>query len=235
MSVSFSPAALKFLRDLKRHNDRDWFNRHKAVFEREWKAPMLALIEDLNHGLLSFAPEHVRPAHRVLMRIYRDIRFSADKRPYKTHCSAWWVREGLEKTSGAGFYLQISPESVLVAAGVYMPEREQLLALRRHLSAHPAELPRLTSGRRFRSLLQPGWETDDCMRLSRVPKGFLPDDPAAELIRCRQWGMQATLPAETALGPALGKEILSRFRASAPVVAFLNQPLIPQKTPRSPF
>ena len=67
------------------------------------------------------------------MRIYRDIRFSKDKRPYKTNLAAWWARHGMEKTSGGGFYLEVSPTAVRIAAGAYMPEREQLLAIRRML------------------------------------------------------------------------------------------------------
>src|SRR6202789_4126897 len=97
---------------------------------------MLALVDEINAAMVEFAPEHVRPPHKVAMRIYRDIRFSPNKQPYKTHLSAWWSRRGMEKTSGGGFYLQISPQQVMIAAGVYMPEREQLLALRRWMSAH---------------------------------------------------------------------------------------------------
>ena len=84
------------------------------------------------------------------MRIYRDIRFSSDKRPYKSHISAWWSREGLEKTSGGGYYMHISPEEVLIAAGVYMPEREQLLAIRQHLLVHHAEVRQALMDRKLR-------------------------------------------------------------------------------------
>src|ERR1700679_217718 len=126
MGTHFSGEALKFLRGLKRHNDREWFGARKDVYERELKEPMLKLIGEVNEAMVEFAPMHVRPPQKILMRIYRDIRFSKDKRPYKHHVSAWWVRDGLQKTSGAGFYLQVSAEEVLVAAGAYMPEKEQL-------------------------------------------------------------------------------------------------------------
>src|ERR1700721_614550 len=91
---------------------------------------------------------------RVMMRIYRDIRFAKDKRPYKTHVSAWWAREGLQKTSGGGFYFDVSATEVTVAAGVYMPEREQLLAIRRHLSEHHAGFPAVRAGKNRRSLMR---------------------------------------------------------------------------------
>src|SRR3984885_15873400 len=140
MATYFSGKALKFLRGLKRNNDRVWFEARRSVFEKELKEPMLKLIGEVNEAMAEFAPMHVRPPQKIMMRIYRDIRFSKNKQPYKTHVSAWWVRDGLEKTSGGGFYFHVSPEEVFVAAGVYMPEREQLLAIRRHLAEHHKEL-----------------------------------------------------------------------------------------------
>ena len=133
---------MKFLRGLARNNDREWFEARREMYERAVKAPMLALIEEINAAMMEFAPEHVRPPHKVAMRIYRDIRFSPNKQPYKTHLAAWWSRRGMEKTSGGGFYLQIGPQQVMIAAGVYMPEREQLLALRRWMSGASRELSR---------------------------------------------------------------------------------------------
>src|SRR5258705_9592711 len=140
MATYFSGEALKFLRGLKRNNDRVWFEARRGLFERELKEPMLKLIGEVNEAMAEFAPMHVRPPQKIVMRIYRDIRFSKDKRPYKNHVSAWWVRDGLQKTSGAGFYFSVTPEEVVIAAGVYMPEREQLLAIRRYLAGHNEEV-----------------------------------------------------------------------------------------------
>jgi len=221
MKTHFSKSALTFLRGLKRNNDREWFAERKPVYEREVKAPMLALIEEINAALAEFAPEHVRPPQKIAMRIYRDIRFSKDKRPYKIHQPAWWAREGLQKTSGAGFYLSVSGTEVTVAAGMYMPEREQLLAVRRHLSEHHAEFRALLAGKALRRLMG----EFDGMRLTRPPKGFSADDPAIDLLLCRQWGVSATLPVERALLPSLGKDVVERFRAAAGVVTMLNAPL----------
>ncbi len=93
----FREAGLKFLRSLRRNNRREWFEAHRQEFERECKQPMLALIETINGAMDDFAPAHARPPQKIMMRIYRDIRFSSDKRPYKSHVSAWWSRAGLEK------------------------------------------------------------------------------------------------------------------------------------------
>jgi uncharacterized protein (TIGR02453 family) len=222
MATQFSNDALKFLRGLKKNNDREWFGERKDIYEKELKAPMLALIDEVNHAMLEFAPEHVKPAQKIMMRIYRDIRFSKDKRPYKNHVSAWWVRDGLQKTSGGGFYLQVSSTEVLVAAGVYMPEREQLLAIRRYLVDHHAEFRKIMAGKKLRSLMQ---ETET-MSLTRPPKGFAADHPAIDLLMCRQWGVSATLPVERATSPALLKDVVERFKAAAPMIALLNTPLL---------
>ena len=146
MPTHFSPEAIKFLRGLGRHNDREWFEPRKPVYEKELKTPMLALIEEITHAMAEFAPEHMRPANKVMMRIYRDTRFSKDKKPYKTQVAAWWARRGMEKTSGGGYYFHVRPEGIVVAAGVYMPEREQLLAVREWMAEHHEEYRALLKG-----------------------------------------------------------------------------------------
>ncbi len=229
MPAHLSPEALKFLRALKRNNDRTWFEAHRPLYERELKLPMLALVAELNEHLATFAPLHVRPPQKALMRIYRDIRFAKDKRPYKIHVAAWWAREGLAKTSGAGFYLSISGTGLTIAAGVFMPERDQLLAMRRHIAEHHAELRKLLANRKLRALLS----ESDGLKLTRAPKGFPPDHPAIDLLLHRQWGLSATLPADRATRPALIEDILSRFQAAAPFVDFLNTPLRPR--PKKPL
>jgi len=225
MPAHLSPAALRFLRGLKRNNDRTWFEARRDIFEQEIKKPMLAIVGEINEALLSFAPEHVRPPQKALMRIYRDIRFSKDKRPYKIHAAAWWSRAGLEKTSGAGFYFDVSSTEITIAAGCYMPERDQLLAIRRHLSAAGAArhtaFRRLLASPRLSKLMQP----IDGQPLTRAPKGFLPDDPALDLILHRQWGVSSILPAEHSTRPTLVGEIVHRFPLAAPLVALLNEPL----------
>ncbi len=221
----FTAESLKFLRGLKRNNDRVWFDARKPVYERELKAPMLALIEQINHALADFAPQYIRPPQKAMLRIYRDIRFSANKQPYKTNIAAWWARAGLEKTSGGGFYFELNATSITIAAGVYMPEREQLLAIRGYLSAeggnHHAELRALLADRKLKAVLTPL----DGLKLSRAPKGFSPDDPALDLLVQRQWEVSATLPAEEALKPTLLKQIASRFQRATPLVELLNAPL----------
>ena len=220
MATHFSPEAMKFLRGLARNNDRLGFEERREVYERSLKAPMLALVEEISTAMEGFAPEHVRPPHKITMRIYRDIRFSKNKLPYKTHLSAWWARRGMEKTSGGGFYLQISPQEVMVAAGVYMPEREQLLTLRRWMSenheAYRANVKKLMKARGA------GFDSIDAQGLTRMPKGFASDDPADELVRAKNWGVRSSLPSELALEPELAREVVRRFKLASALVETLN-------------
>jgi uncharacterized protein (TIGR02453 family) len=224
----FSDEALRFLRGLKRNNRREWFEERRAIYESELKAPMLALIERLNEGMADYAPVHIRPAGKCLFRIYRDMRFSADKSPYKSHLGAWWARSGMEKTSGGGYYMHLGTTEFVIAAGVYMPAKEQLLAIRRRLMEHHAEWKRLIEDKR----LLRAFKVHDPMALTRAPKGFPEDHPAIEWIKWRQWGVTAHLPPETALKPGLAEEIEKRFRLAAPVVDFLNAPLVRAERPR---
>ncbi len=218
----FNQKALDFLRQLKRNNRREWFEARRHIYENELKAPMLALIEKITQGMMDYAPSHVRPAQKSMLRIYRDTRFSADKTPYKTHLAAWWSRNGMEKTSGSGYYLHISPTELVIAAGVYMPPKEQLLAIRRHLLEHHEEFRRLIEAKKVRAKMQP----HDPAALTRPPKGFPAEHPAIEWIKWRQWGVIATLPADPALDPKLAATIGAYFRLSQPLVDFLNQPLV---------
>lgn len=224
----FRPEALTFLRNLKRHNDRAWFQPRKAIFDAELKEPMLAIIRKVTDAMTDFAPQFVRPAEKCLFRIYRDTRFSSDKRPYKWHVAAWWSHQGLQKTSGAGYYFHVSGGEVIIAAGAYMPEKDQLAQIRHWLLDHHAE---------FRALLKKpavkrAFTEFEGNALTRPPKGFPAEHPAMDLIRCRQWGLSATLPADTALKKDFADTIIRHFRIAAPVVDALNTPIAAAQAPK---
>jgi uncharacterized protein (TIGR02453 family) len=223
VAAHFSEVSVKFLRGLKRNNDREWFDARKSIYETELKAPLLAIIDEVNDRLSKQAPEFVRPATKIAMRIYRDVRFSKNKDPYKTNVAAWWARQGLEKTSGGGFYFHFSPDEVMVAAGVYMPEKEQLLAIRRYLLEHHEAFRKVLSARKLKAQFQPF----DGMKMARPPKGFPADHPAIDLIMQKQWGVSAQLPLDSALGPGLPKAIADHFLIALPMVAMLNEAIVP--------
>jgi uncharacterized protein (TIGR02453 family) len=222
------PEALSFLRNLARHNDREWFQPRKAQFEDLLREPMLAIVRKITDAMLDFAPNHVRPAEKSLFRIYRDTRFSSDKRPYKTHVAAWWTHMGFDKTSGAGYYFHVSPKEVIVAAGSYMPEKEQLAAIRHWMLDHHAEFRKLLA----RPAIKRAFEEFEGNALTRPPKGFPCEHPGMDLIRCRQWGLAATLPPQTALDPKFASTVIRYFKLAAPVVDALNTPIAASLKPK---
>ena len=225
----FPKEGLQFLRDLKANNDRDWFTPRKQVFEESVKAPMLVLVEAINAELAGFAPDHLTEPAKALYRIYRDTRFSNDKTPYKTHIAANLPKHGADKHAAAGYYFSVGADQIEIAAGVYMPGPDELLRLRQHISGHYDEFARLVADKSVTKLVGP-LQGDS---LARPPKGFLPDDPALDWIKRKQWYYYDTrMPVETALTPKFLPELVKRFKAMTPMVNFLNRALTPRRQAR---
>lgn len=225
----FSEEALAFFRSLERNNRREWFQPRKAQFDERVKAPMLNLVAALNGAMERFAPLHVTEPEAALYRIYRDTRFSKDKKPYKTHIAAYFPRRGMDRHTASGYYVAISHKEVAVGGGMYMPTPDGLLTVRNHLAENHGAFRKIVQGRTLRKLL--GELQGD--RLSRTPKGFAADHPAADLLRLKQFFMYIELPPELATSAALLPEIRKRFEAMAPMVDFLNAPLT-EKRPAQP-
>lgn len=221
----FSPEALQFLRQLKRNNRRPWFMKNKATYEQEVKAPMTRLVQAVNANLQRFAPEMVTEPKRAMYRIYRDVRFSADKSPYKTHVAALFAPRGFSKHACAGLYFHFSPDELLIAGGVYMPGPKELLAIRSHIAEKSVVLRRIIADRQFKNL----FSELEGERLSRVPKGFAADHPAGDLLRYKQFLAATTRPPELVLSKELLPALVSAFRTMLPLVRFLNAPLKPEK------
>src|SRR5262245_50290861 len=114
MASPFSLDTLRFLRALKRNNDREWFKARRDQYERHVREPLLAVIDRLAVDFKKFAPEVVASPKASLYRIYRDTRFSPDKRPLKTHAAAVFPWKGMARHQGAGFYFEIAPEGVWI-------------------------------------------------------------------------------------------------------------------------
>ena len=217
----FSSGALRFFRQLKRNNSREWFLAHKGIYEKEVKAPMVELVLALGAELQKFAPEMVTDPKRAIYRIYRDIRFSQDKTPYKTHIAAVFAPRGIPKHAGGGFYFHISPQELLIAGGVYMPGPKELLDIRNHISMNGPRLRKIIEDLQFKK----HFGSLEGEKLSRVPKGFPADHPAADLLRYKQFLVSVTEPPELALRPELLPRLTQHFRAMTPLVHFLNSPL----------
>jgi len=216
----FPPEALQFFRALARHNNRDWFQPRKAIFEEQVKRPMRGLVEALNGGMKSFAPEYATDPDKAIYRIYRDTRFSKDKSPYKDHIAASFSRGGGCPQKAGGYYLHVSHKEVAVGGGVYMPEPEVLLAIREHIARNHLKLRKILAAPALRrSLGELHGE-----QLARVPKGFPAEHPAADLLRFKSFILYVNLAPELATTPQFFAEVLARFRAMKPFLDFLTAP-----------
>lgn len=228
----FSREAISFLRGLERNNKREWFQPRKHIYEEQVRVPLEGLVSAINAELAEFAPRYVTPVKKAVFRIYRDTRFSKDKRPYKTHVAATFYLQNLAKAAGPCFYFHFTPKELLVFAGVYMPERDELLAIRNLLAEQHEQFREILRGRALRSAF--GQLQGE--QLSRVPKGFDKDHPAEDLIRQHQWFLESTLDGSVTTSARMLHEIVSRFRAAAPMIEFLAQPFVQQSRPRKlPF
>ena len=217
----FPPEAAQFFRSLARHNKREWFQPRKAIFEEQVKQPMRLLVEALNGELRKFAPLYVTDPDKAIYRIYRDTRFSKDKTPYKDHIAASFHRRGADGRGDAGYYVAMSHKEAAVGGGIYMPQPDQLLAIRNHIAEHHEKLRKILKARAVKELL--GEMQGE--QLSRVPKGFCAEHPAADLLRFKQFFLYVDLPPEVAITPSFFGEIVKRFKAMQPFLEFITAPL----------
>jgi uncharacterized protein (TIGR02453 family) len=217
--AGFPAEGLAFLASLRRNNRREWFQPRKAIFEEKLKQPMRELVGAVNSAMRSFAPDYATDPDKAIYRIYRDTRFSPDKTPYKDHIAASFSRRG--DKSGAGYYFAISHKEVGIGGGIYMPEPETLLAIRQHLAERHEEFRKIAGARAVQQL----FVEVQGEQLTRVPKGYPHDHPAADLLRLKQYLLYVELPPDLATTPALYTEVVKHFRAMTPFVEFLNTPL----------
>jgi uncharacterized protein (TIGR02453 family) len=227
--AGFPEEMVRFFRSLKRNNRREWFQPRKHLFDQHVKAPMLELVGGINAELAKFAPEYVTEPKNAIFRIYRDTRFSADKTPYKTHIAASFSRRGGERLGAGGFYVSVSHDTIEAAAGIWHPEREVMLLVRNHIAETHQELNRILADKKARKLTG-GLQGD---ALTRAPKGFDPEHPAAAFIKMKDWLLDVTLDPSLATTPHLQGEIVARFRAMTPLLQYLNRPLIARKPVRN--
>ncbi|MBP1636309.1 MAG: hypothetical protein H6Q10_2883 [Acidobacteria bacterium] len=168
---------------------------------------------------------------RTLFRIYRDTRFSANKAPFKTQVGAVFPHRDLHRNASASLYVEIGPAGTMIAGGIYRPERSELLAIREHIAETHRRLRALVEAPAFKRAV--GSIEGDALR--RVPPGYPPDHPAGEFLRFRQFLMGKEYPPAFAASPAFLPEMLKLFRHMAPVVRYLNEPLLAARRARDPL
>ncbi len=224
--TQLSPKALTFLRGLKKNNRKEWFEAHRAQYEQELKFPLAALIEAVDVQLATVAPEIIGSAKKSAFRIHRDVRFSKDKSPYKTHVACWFFHRDIGTRmqseavhGGAGFYLHISPGECFCGGGIWMPPRPALNKIREALVDDVEGWEEIVHDkafrRRFGTLDQEGM-------LTRLPRGYAADHPAGEWLRYQSFTAGTPLTDAEVTGPTLPKLLARHFAAMTPFVRWLN-------------
>jgi len=224
-AMPFNQRALRFFRGLARHNEKPWFEAHRDEYETEVREPMRELIEDLDARFAEFAPEIGGDPKRSMFRIYRDIRFSKDKSPYKTHAACWFHHLNAARTVGAeadagsaGYYFHLQPggKSAL-GAGLWMPPRPQLKKLRDAIAKDPKGFDRMA-----RSIPSRFGGLDDEGALKRMPRGYAEDHPAAKWLRFQSFTSGRSLTDKQVTSPSLASFLAREYEALLPLVRWLN-------------
>jgi uncharacterized protein (TIGR02453 family) len=219
----FPKECVGFLKQLKRNNNREWFEKHKEEYERNVKAPMLSFIAALQPHFARFAPEFDLNPKRSIFRIYRDVRFSSDKTPYKTHVAAHFVLRGMPKGFiGSGYYIQFEPGEFFVGGGIYLPDGNQLKNIRKAIAARGDESLSIIENRRFKKRFAPF----DWSKLQRVPKGYDETNPMADWLKYKQFFVGVSLPEAKCHSESLLDETARICEEASPLVRFLNKSLM---------
>ena len=175
----FSRKTTKFLGELEKNNNRDWFNANKDRYEEDVLEPALAFIRAMQPRLAKIS-KHITAVDKKsggsLLRIYRDVRFSKDKRPYNTHVSMRFMHEKAKKTPAPGFYVRLQPDAVFLGTGLWQPDPPALAKVRKKIVADPKAWKSARDAKAFRD----AFGELDGESLKRPPKGFDPEHPFVE-------------------------------------------------------
>ena len=228
MAIPIKRETLQFLKNLKAHNTREWFNRNKGAYNSA-REDFLLFVQSLLDEVSKF-DESVAglEARSTLFRIYRDIRFSRDKTPYKTHFAASLTGRG-EQSKLSGYYLHVQPEASFLAGGVYMAEPRQLAAIRARISNRGKEFLHIINNRNFKEKL-----TLEGKKLVRIPQGFNKEDPMGNYLRYKELVILHSMSDKEVLSDNFAKTCAAVFKAMVPFNGFMNDAARGLLTPHGP-
>jgi len=208
---------LAFLSALEQNNSRDWFQANKKDYQSAL-GYFTSIVNSIIDELRIVDPRlDGLDAKDAIFRIYKDIRFSQDKTPYKTHFGAFIARGG-RKTSHAGYYLQLSPSDAFIACGSYMPEKDQLYAIRQEIAYNAAPLRKIIASDSLKAFSL--YEKD---KLKTGPKGFPKEHPDMDLLCNRHFILTRDLSNEELLSPAFLEKITAELKLTVSFVSYLNE------------
>lgn len=212
--MAIAHTTLEFLRDLTSHNERDWFQANKARYEAA-KRDVETLVADIERGLSK--TDEIEEAK--LFRIYRDVRFSKNKAPYKTHFGAYFKRA--TKLRRGGYYLHIEPGNSFAGGGFWNPNPQDLKRIRDEFAIDAAPMRKILADPLFKRL----FGTLQGEELKTAPKGFSIDHPAIDLIRKKQFIVMRPFTDEQVLEESFADEVLLTFEAMQPWFDYMSEVL----------
>lgn len=217
MKNNISPSTLQFLKTLEKNNNRDWFNDNKEIYLQA-KEDVELFIESLIHEVAAFDEEILKlDPKKAVFRIYRDIRFSKNKTPYKKHFGASLGMKKGQKTSG--YYLHIEPGKSFLAGGIYSPDPSDLKKIRHEISASGEEFLAILENENFRNNFR-GLSVEQ--KLQRVPAGFEKDHPMAEYLKLKSFTVSHPISDEQLLSKDAAQNFAKIFKSMKPLNDFLE-------------
>jgi uncharacterized protein (TIGR02453 family) len=216
-------STLQFLEDLKANNNRDWFLEHKKPYEA-FKKDYLDLVSDLLNALKPHDSSlEMTQIKDCAFRINRDIRFSKDKSPYKTHLGIGISGDGKQMTR-AHYYLHIEKNACFVGGGVYMPMPDQLLKIRKEIAFFYDDLNEIIENKKFKSTFG-NFTADENLKLKNPPKGFEKEHPAVEFLKFKSFTAGTTFDLQDATKKEFVSKVVAIFLILKPFNDFLNRAL----------
>jgi uncharacterized protein (TIGR02453 family) len=209
-----------FFRELKENNERPWFEANKERFKASVQGPMSEFIAAMAPHLARVSKEFVadpRPNGGSMFRIYRDVRFSRDKRPYKEHGACQFRHRLGRDVHAPGFYIHLAPGEVFFGGGLWMPEADALAKVRAAIAGRTTQWKRAVSGKDFVNRFG-GVEGEG---LTRPPKGFDPAHPAIEDLKRKSFHVMQNASEKAAGSRSFAEEAAGAFAATTPFMRFL--------------
>ena len=212
-------AVLKFLKKLEKNNDRDWFKANKSEYIAA-QEEVITFVDEMINRISEFDPMVAGlDAKKCLFRIYRDVRFSKDKTPYKINMGAS-INPGGKKSTVAGYYVHIEPRSCFLAGGNYMPNGKNLLAIRNRIIEKPKEFLAIEKDKKFKNFF--GRIHGD--RLKTAPRGFPKDHKMLEHLRLKSFiAYQEKVSEKTITSDKYADQAIEVFKAMKPLIDFLRK------------
>jgi uncharacterized protein (TIGR02453 family) len=208
---------VEFLEELAKNNNREWFHENKEWYE-ESRDKFLFLTDVMINEIRKFDPEIPTMSPKDCMfRIFRDVRFSNDKRPYKTNFGSY-ISKGGRKGMYAGYYFHISPDESFVGGGIYMPPAEPLKAVRNYVAENASEFMEITNSPEFKKTYPAMYED----KLKTAPKGFLKDHEHIDLLRYKSFIFSHSFSRNDLLGKDYITKMVAAFRVLQPFNQYLN-------------